>query len=618
MALITLVKTFQGSTSYAVDHEGNYTLIEGAVNSLSDSLNNASVGTRDLRVDQLFDRNGIFGKASYKPVAATLTGPPYNLSIAAGAYYSGTEFRSAGTTTLVPLDAFSTSTLYVDVPTGGVPTVNSSAGADTVWSFSWNDTTHVVSAVTFYSATADILLDGDDYNGMLGSYLSVADRLAAIEALAGTISGYYAEDAGSHSGLNFGYFGGKVHNDNVVTTTADGTVLLTDATTNYVEVHPGTGVVSKNTTAFTAGRIPLFTVTTSGGTISVVTDQRTWARAGGGGGGGHTQNTDLGTDNTEFKLNRLHTGAPSSNCLFSVERGSSADASLRWNEATDKWEFTNDGSTFQEIGTGSADIGTQGLTSYVSKNDPTQLVERLAISSDGGYVQEDIGPTGDNIITDAPQGVEALVLRVQFWDSSPGAGVNVKFRKYGDAAAPTKSYTVWGGTNEQDDVATIVIPGDDGAGTIGYEYIVTASGAGTANVRIFLCGYFKKVTGTGSRRDTFQSAGNVATANTTTSFNLTAFINRGLVHTLKATETGATMTGLYDLEIYAKDTFAAADLLYKAADVDPAASSRVYTDRLPWFYEDLDATVELHIRIVNKDATNNGTFTFDLISEQFA
>ena len=617
MAAITLVKVFQGSTSYAVDHEGNYILIENAINALYDLQGQATAGLADLRVNELYDRNGIFGKDSYKPVAATLSGPPYNLSVAAGAYYSGAEYRSSGTTVLIALDSFSTGTLYVNVPTGGVPTVTSSPGADTVWQFGWNDTTHVVDNVVFYSSTADILLDGEDYNGMLGSYQSVTERLDAIEALAGTISGYYSEDAGSHSGLNFGYFGGKVHNDNVVTSTADGTVALTDSTTNYVEVHPGTGVVSANTSGFTAGRIPLFTVVTAGGSINTVTDQRTWARAGSGGGGGHTQNTDLGTDSTDFKLNRLHSGAPSQNCTFSVERGTSNDVSLRWNEATDKWEFTNDGTTYTEIGSGDFDLGAQELSSYVAKNDPPTLVERLTISSDGGYVQEDIGPSGDNVITDAPQGVVALVLRVQFWDSSPGASVNVKFRKYGDSAAPTKAFTVWGGSTEQSDVATLVIPGDDGAGTIGYEYIVTASGASTANVRIFLCGYFKRVTGVGSQTKTFNSTGNATSASSSQTFNKTAFVNRGLVYLLKLTETGGVVTGTYDVQIYAKDTFAAADLLYQASGIDPTANSRIYTDRLPFMYLDSDLTSELHIKITNNDGSNTNTLTFDLTCEQF-
>lgn len=620
---ITLVTAFQNSTSYTTDHESNYQIIETALNDLTDRVvGQAGVNNFDVRASELFDRNGIFGKASYKPVAGTLSGPAYNLTIAAGAYYSGSEFRSTSSSTLIDMSAESTGTKYVNVPTGGIPTVTTSVDTDTVWTFSYDSGTKVVSAVTFYSTTADILIDGDDYQNMRSSYLSVADRLAAMEAASGVLGGYYAEDSGSHSGLTFGYFGGIVHNDNTVTTTADGTVALTDASTNYVEVHPGTGVVSANTTSFTSGRIPLFTVTTSGGSISVVTDKRSWARAGTGGGGGHAQNTDLGTDQGTWILYYGRTGTPSGNASLTVERGSSPDVSIRWNETDDVWEFTNDGTTFTEIGTGTGggfDPGSQELTKYVAKNDPPTIIERTALSTDGSYQQTNLGPSGLNIITDAPLGCAGLVLRVQFWDSAPGAGVNVKFRKYGDTAAPTKAFTVWGGTNEQDDVCTIIIPGDDGATTptIGLEHLVTASGTGTANVRVFLQGYLVKVTGVGTQTKNFSSSGNAVTASTTTNFNLTSFLNRGLIYKLQITETGGLVTGTYDVKIYAKDTFLAADLLYQASGIDPTASSRIYTDAMTWMCLDSDSTSELHIKITNNDGSNTATFTIALTAEQF-
>lgn len=53
-----------------------------------------------------------------------------------------------------------------------------------------------------------------------------------------------------------------------------------------------------------------------------------------------------GTSDATFKLNQDHTGTPSSDGYFEVERGSSTNVSVRWNEATDKWQFTNDGSNW--------------------------------------------------------------------------------------------------------------------------------------------------------------------------------------------------------------------------------------------------------------------------------
>lgn len=86
---------------------------------------------------------------------------------------------------------------------------------------------------------------------------------------------------GAHSGLNFAYGVGIARADNAVARVDAGTVSLTDDATNYIEVTTA-GVVSANTTGFTAGRIPLFTVTTASGAITAVQDDRCFFNVGGG------------------------------------------------------------------------------------------------------------------------------------------------------------------------------------------------------------------------------------------------------------------------------------------------------------------------------------------------
>lgn len=88
---------------------------------------------------------------------------------------------------------------------------------------------------------------------------------------------------GTHSGLDFAYGVGIARADNAVARVAAGTVALTDDATNYIETTTA-GVVSANTTGFTVGSIPLFTVTTSGGAITAVQDDRCFFNVGGGGG----------------------------------------------------------------------------------------------------------------------------------------------------------------------------------------------------------------------------------------------------------------------------------------------------------------------------------------------
>jgi hypothetical protein len=77
------------------------------------------------------------------------------------------------------------------------------------------------------------------------------------------------------SGLTFGYYGGVMFVDGAVTAVASGTVLLTASNTNYVEATRA-GVVSKNTTGFTAGSIPLYTIVTGTSTVSTVTPARAY------------------------------------------------------------------------------------------------------------------------------------------------------------------------------------------------------------------------------------------------------------------------------------------------------------------------------------------------------
>ena len=57
----------------------------------------------------------------------------------------------------------------------------------------------------------------------------------------------------------------------------------------------------------------------------------------------------LTVDDNIIVLNNNVTGTPSENAGIEVERGTSTNTVLRWNESTDRWQFTNDGSTYYNI-----------------------------------------------------------------------------------------------------------------------------------------------------------------------------------------------------------------------------------------------------------------------------
>ena len=84
----------------------------------------------------------------------------------------------------------------------------------------------------------------------------------------------YGRRGATTSGLTWGYYGGNVLVNGVLTQIASGTLALTASATNYIEANPATGAVSSNTGGFTAGRVPLYTVSTGTSTVTSYTDQR--------------------------------------------------------------------------------------------------------------------------------------------------------------------------------------------------------------------------------------------------------------------------------------------------------------------------------------------------------
>lgn len=622
---ITLTKVFAGISDYIAKHEANYTLIESNINVLLEALGGSSGSLQvPVGLQEIFDRDGVIGVGSYQLTNQTVVSD--TLNIPAGAAWIGLSFRTKSTSTALDTSALTTGTRYIDIDSAGLPSLADTSSANSIYSFSWNSGTKVISAATLL---VDILFDGDDYNDMLSStalatnYTSVAARLEAIENLLGVLGSFYSQDTGTTTGLTFGYNSGVVRNDNVIATTAAGTIALTDASTNYIEVTPSTGVITTNTTGFTTLRVPLFEVTTSGGAITLVTDRRTWAALGGGGGGGsHAQNTDTGTDSASFTLLNTVSGTPSANASLDVERGTSPNVRIRWNETTDQWEFTNDGTVYAPVG--APDLGSQELSKFVTLENPYEAVALTGASSTAGYVKVDL--TAVSPFTAIASGVQGMLLRIQFDDSAPDASTVCLIRKIENPAfSPTESMRVFArnSADADDQEGSIILTPGEGLDissntVIGFEYSMVASGAGTANLKIFVLGYWDKVTGVGTQDITFSSTGNAVAAATTTQFNLTGFLNRGLIHSVTINETTGNPTTSYDVKFYGKDTFLAADLQYQLDNVDPTAGPPNVVDTLPFFYQDLDGTAELHMSINNKDVTNAGSYDITIRVERFA
>lgn len=81
------------------------------------------------------------------------------------------------------------------------------------------------------------------------------------------------------SGLNWFYYGGTMLVDGVLTSVANNSaaLVLTGSSTNYLEADRA-GTVTANTTGYTAGRIPLYTVVTGASAVISYNDHRAWVQ----------------------------------------------------------------------------------------------------------------------------------------------------------------------------------------------------------------------------------------------------------------------------------------------------------------------------------------------------
>jgi hypothetical protein len=105
-------------------------------------------------------------------------------------------------------------------------------------------------------------------------------------------------------------------------------------------------------------------------------------------------------------LNSNEAGAPSENAGIEVERGTSDNVVFRWNEGTDIWELTKDGTNYYEVqtvgeSTYATSIGDGSATSYtVTHNLGSQdVIVQLYDNSSLDTVYADVVRTSTSVVT---------------------------------------------------------------------------------------------------------------------------------------------------------------------------------------------------------------------------
>jgi hypothetical protein len=242
----------------------------------------------------------------------------------------------------------------------------------------------------------------------------------------------------------------------VVSIAANSVALGTDTTGNYVnDITAGTGVTVTHTPAegssatiaigqavATNSNVTFNDLTVSGNlTVSGTTT---------------SVNTEtLTVDDNIIVLNNNATGSPTENAGIEVERGSSANVLIRWNETSDKWEATNDGTTYGNLVT-TVDSGTvtsamiaDGTIVDADINASAAIaLSKLATSTAGNIivynasgVPTSVTETGDVTISDS--GVTAISSGVVVnADISTTAAIDLGKLADVSTSAQTASYTL--------------------------------------------------------------------------------------------------------------------------------------------------------------------------------
>ena len=138
---------------------------------------------------------------------------------------------------------------------------------------------------------------------------------------------------------------------NIVTTIAANSVALgTDTSGSYVEsLVAGTGVTLTNNSG--EGATPTIAIGQAVGTGSNVTfnDLIVSGNLTVSGTTTTVNTSEILLEDNIITLNSGEIGTPSANAGIEIERGTSANAVLRWDESTDKWQTTNDGTNYYDI-----------------------------------------------------------------------------------------------------------------------------------------------------------------------------------------------------------------------------------------------------------------------------
>jgi hypothetical protein len=112
--------------------------------------------------------------------------------------------------------------------------------------------------------------------------------------------------------------------------------------------------------------------------------------------------TQINIEDNKVKLNSGFTGTPTTDAGIVVERGSLPDTEILWNETSDKWTLTNDGTSYHAIARKYAETLGSSATSYtITHNLGTTdvTVQIFEAASPFAQVEADVKRTSSSTVT---------------------------------------------------------------------------------------------------------------------------------------------------------------------------------------------------------------------------